>query len=189
MPTQKKIDQVKELRDKFSRCMIAVSTDYTNLDVNMMTQLRQHMRDKNVEYRIVKNTLAYLGADSAQRPEIKDIIQGPTGLAFGYDDPVTAAKALQEYIRANRSALTIRGAVLDRRALTAEEVTTLCSLPPKPELIAQLLGQVQAPLAGLLGQLQAPLQSLLMLLNSPLVSLTMLLQQRAEQLKSQEQAD
>jgi large subunit ribosomal protein L10 len=186
MPTQKKIDLVEELREKFSRCMIAVATDYTNLDVSTMTQLRLQMREKNVEYRIVKNTLAYLGADSADRPEIKDIITGPTGLAFGYDDPIGAAKALQEYIRVNRSALTIRGAVLDRRILTADEVTTLCNLPPKPELVAQLLGQVQAPLAGLLGQLQAPLHKLLMLLNSPLTSLAMLLQQRAEQLKSQE---
>ena len=188
MPTQKKIDIVDELRDKFNRCTIAVATDYTGLSVNMMTDLRQKMREKNVEYRVVKNNLTYLAADSANRPQIKNVVQGPTALAFGYENPTDVAKALEEYIRVNRSSLAIRGGVLDNRTLTPAEVLSLSTIPTREELLAQLLGQVQSPVARLMGQLQAPLSRLAGALNGPLSSLTILLQQRAEQLKSQQGA-
>ena len=186
MPTKKKIDMVEQLRERFSRCTIAVATDHTGLAVNAMTDLRQNMREKDVEYRVVKNTLTYLAADAANRPQIKEIVKGPTALAFGYEEPELVAKALEEYIRVNRSALAIRGAVLDGRTLTPAEVLSLSRLPPKGELVAQLLGQVQLPLASLVGHLQAPMQRLLSALNGPLASLTLILQHRMEQLKSQE---
>ena len=186
MPTKKKIELVEELRGKFDRCTIAVATDYTGLSVNNMTELRAKMREKDVEFRVVKNTLAYLAADSAHKPQIKEIVQGPTALAFGYDDPANVAKALEEYIRVNRSPLAIRGAVLDERTLSASEVSYLSSLPPRSQLVAQLLGQIQAPMAALMAQLGAPMYRLLFVLNGPVASLTTLLQQRVAQLESQE---
>ncbi len=188
MPTKKKVEFVEELREKFARCTIAVATDYTGIGVNTMTELRRAMRDKQVEYRVVKNTLTYLAADSADRPQIKDIVQGPTALAFGYEDPVTVAKALEEYIRVNRSVLTIRGAVLDGRTLSSADVNMLANLPPKPQLVAQLLSQTQAPLSGLLSHLQAPLYGLLGALNGTMTSLGSVLQQRVEQLQAQGEA-
>ena len=188
VPTKKKVELVEELRDKFSRCAIAVATDYTGLNVNAMTELREKMREKEVEYRVVKNTLAYLAADAAQNPQIKEIVQGPTALAFGYDDPVEVARVLEEYIRVNRSALTIRGAVMDRRSLTPAQVMLLPRLPSKNQLLAQVLGQIQSPLANLLMQLQAPMAQLLTVLSGPLGSLTIVLQRRMEQLKSQEES-
>ena len=188
MPTKKKMDLVEELSEKFTRCTITVATDYTGLNVNTTTELRQKMREKEIEYRVVKNTLTYLAAESANRPQIKQIVQGPTALAFGYKDPVEVAKALEEYIRVNRSTLTIKGAVLDGRTLTPAEVLSLSALPPRIDLVAQLLGQLQLPLVTLMGQLQAPIRGLLTVLNGPLASLAILLQQRAEQLKSQEES-
>ena len=188
MPTTKKIELVEELTEKFSQSTITVATNYSGLPVNTMTELRQRMREKGVEYRVVKNTLAYLAADAAHKPQIKEIIQGPTALAFGYQEPAAVAKALEEYIRVNRSALTIRGAVLDERTLVAAEVLVLANLPPKNELVAQLAAQVRLPLVTLLGQLQAPMLRLVTVLNGPLASFTILLQQRAEQLKSQGQS-
>ena len=186
MPTKRKRELVEELKEKFNRCTIAVSTDYTGLSVNNMTELRQQMREKDIEYRVVKNTLTYRAADSAEKPQMKDIVHGPTALAFGYGDPVDVTKALEEYIRVNRSPLAIRGAVLEGRTLSAIEVSYLSTLPPRNVLIAQLLGQMQFPLTSLLGQLQAPLRGLVTVLNGPLVSLSILLQRRVEQLKSQE---
>ena len=189
MPTQKKIDQVEELREKFTKCSIAVSTDYTGLSVNTINDLRRKMRESSVEYRVVKNTLTFLAADAASRPQIKDIVQGPTALAFGYDDPAVVAKVLEEYIRVNRSPLTIRGAVLEGRTLTAGEVVILSNLPPKPQLVARFLGQLQLPLVNLAGHLRAPIQGLVNILNGPLVTLSILLQRRAEQLSSQQQSE
>ena len=187
MPTKKKINMVEELREKLNRCTIAIATDFTGLSVNTMTELRQKMSEKEIEYRVVKNTLTYLAAEAADRPQIKEIVRGPTGLAFGYKDPVEVAKALEEYIRVNRSSLAIRGAVLDARALTAAETISLSRLPPKPELVSQLLGQLQLPLAAFLGHLQSPMARLLTVLNGPAASLAIVLQRRVAQLSSQEQ--
>ena len=186
MPTKKKMDQVEELRDRLERSTIVVATDHTGLSVNLMTDLRRQMRTREVEYRVVKNTLTYLAADAAESPAIREIVQGPTALAFGYGEPQLVAKALEEYIRVNRSLLTIKGAVLEGRTLTAAQVNTLATLPPKEQLVAQLLGQVQLPLAQLSGQLRAPLSRLLSSLNGPLAAFTMALQQRAAQLESQQ---
>jgi large subunit ribosomal protein L10 len=184
MPTQKKVDQVAELQEKLSRATITVATDPTGQSVNNMTELRNKLREANVEYRVIKNTLTYLAADGANQPQIKEIVQGPTGLALGYDNPVDVAKALEDYIRINRSTLTIRGAVLDGKRLSREDVASLSRMPPKEQLVAQLLGQLQAPIANLMGQLQAPMSRLLTVLNGPSASLARLLQQRAEQLRS-----
>ena len=187
MPTQKKVDQVEELREKLNRAVITVATDPTGQSVNDMTSLRNKMRESHVEYRVVKNTLTYLAAEAANSVGVKEIVQGPTALAFGYDDPVEVAKVLEEYIRVNRSTLIIRGAVLSGRHLSREEVASLSRLPPREVLIGQLLGQLQGPITNLVSQLQAPMYRLLGVLSSPPSALAMLLQQRIEQLRSEEQ--
>ena len=188
MPTQKKIDEVEKLGKKLAESNIVVATDHTGLDGSAMTELRRKMRDSSVEYRVVKNTLAYLAAESADMPQVREVVSGPTALAFGYQDPITVAKALEEYIKVNRSPLAIRGAILQGRVLTPAQVTALATLPPREVLMAQLLGQFKQPLVGLVSQLQAPMYRLLSALNGPVVSLSLVLQQRIQQMESQEGA-
>ena len=161
MPTPAKLDRVAELKDKLERCSIALTAGYSGITVNSMTDLRRRMREVGVEFLVVKNTLVNLAADDAQVPQFKDIVEGPTAIAFGYDDPVDAARAVNDYIRTTRLPLTIQGAILEGgNTLAAAEVERLASLPTKPQLIANLLGQMQAPLQRLLGVLNGPLQKL-----------------------------
>ena len=160
MPTESKIKVVDELRGYMERCTIVVSTDFSGLTVDDMTLLRVALRSKEVQFRVIKNRLAHIAADAVGRPEIKEIIQGPTGVAFGYGDPLEPAKALVDFIRDNRSSLKIRGAVMGDRPLTADEVDSLAKLPPKDVLIGQLIGQMQGPVSGLVNVLDAPLSSL-----------------------------
>ena len=176
MPIQAKIDRVKELQEKLERCSIVVTANYTGIRVNDMTDLRRRMRDAGVEFVVVKNTLMHLAADAAQQPQVKDIIQGPTAIALGYDEPSDVAKTLSEYIRATRSSLSIQGAVLGGgTALQAPEVERLATLPSKPQLVATLLGQMQAPI-----------QRFASVLNAPLQNLGWLLQARIRQLESEQ---
>ena len=176
LPTQAKIDRVAELKDKVDRCSIAVSTEYSGLSVNDMTELRRRMRAAGVEFTVVKNHLMKLAFDGAQRPDAKDMVQGPTAVAFGYDEVADVARALSEYIRTTRSVLTIRGAMLkDGPVLLASEVNRLATLPSKAALVASLMGQLQAPMQRLLG-----------VLNGPLRNLDGLLQARIQQLESED---
>ena len=160
MPTQGKIDKVNELQSKLEKCSIAVTATYSNIGVNDMTDLRRRTRDAGVEFVVIKNTLMHLAADAANKPQIKEIVNGPTAIAFGYDEPIDVAKTLSEYIRTTRSPLAFQGAVIgDGPPLPAADVERLAALPPKPVLVSTLLGQLQAPLYQLLGILNGPLQS------------------------------
>ena len=161
MPTQQKVDRVQDIKARLERSTIAVTTSYAGISVNQMTDLRRAMRAAGVDFTIVKNTLLFLAADEAQKPSLKEIIQGPTAIALGYEDPVTAAKAVADYIRTGESSLAILGAIMgDGGPMSPSEVTRLASLPPKDQLLAQLLGIMQAPIARLLGVLNGPLQAL-----------------------------
>ena len=178
MPTQGKIDRVNELQNKLEKCSIAVTATYSNIGVNEMTDLRRRTRDAGVEFVVIKNTLMHLAADAANKPQIKEIVNGPTAIAFGYDEPIDVAKTLSEYIRTTRSPLAFQGAVIgDGPPLPAADVERLAALPPKPELVSTLLGQLQAPLYQLLG-----------ILNGPLQNFGGILQARINQIESGEQS-
>src|SRR3990172_2210170 len=133
---------------------------------------------------VVKNPLLRLAANQAGRPALSGIVQGPTAIAFGYGEMVAAVKVLTEYIRASRLPVTLRGACLDGQVVPGAAVEELASLPPRPILLAQVVGGLEAPVAGLLGLLEAPLAFLVQMLEAiprPLVSL---LEARAQQLEA-----
>ncbi len=160
MPTQEKINRVEELKDQLERSTITFGADYTRSKVNQMTELRRAMRANGIEFTVVKNTLMYLAAEQAGRPQVKEIIQGPTAVAFGYDDPAAAAKTLADYARLNTNTFAIRGAVMgDGAPLGPEEVARLATLPPRPQMLSLLLAQMQAPMSRLVGALNGPLQN------------------------------
>ena len=176
MPTQQKIDRVSALADKLERSTIALTADYTGMSVNEMNELRRQMRANGVEFTIIKNTLMDLAAEVANRPQFKDLVQGPTAVAFGYEDPLNVAKAISDFVRTTRSLLAVKGAIMgDGPVMSPQEVSRLASLPPKAQLIANLLGQLQSPIQRLLG-----------VLNGPLRSFDGLLQARIRQLESAE---
>ena len=172
MPTEKKIRIVNELEAKLSQCSMTIATDYSGLDVATITELRRHLRNQGVEYKVVKNTLAYIAAERINQPGLNEIIQGPTGLVLGFGDALELPKILMEYMRANRMTIPIRGAVLDGNVLTADQVNTIATLPSREQLLAQLMGQMQAPISTLLGVLQGTIRGFVTAL-----------QRRAEQLQ------
>ena len=150
-----------ELQEMLERSTITFGADYTRTSVNQMTELRRAMRANGIDFTIVKNTLMYLAAEQAGRPQVKEIVQGPTAVAFGFDDPAAAAKTIADYARANANSFSIRGAVLgDGDPMGPEGVNRLATLPPRPQLIATLLAQMQAPVSRLVGALNGPLQGL-----------------------------
>ena len=160
MPTERKEQEVDRLADLLKECAIAISTDYTGMSVGAMTELRGAMRENDVTYRVVKNRLTYLAAEAAGKPHVRDVVQGPTGMAFGFADPVEPARALTQFIRSTRSPLKIKGGVMGERSLTAEEVAQLAALPSKDQLVARLLGQLQGPVTGLVYALNGPVSGL-----------------------------
>lgn len=161
MPTQQKIDRVQDIKGRIERSTIAMTTRYSGISVNQMIELRRAMKAGGVDFTIVKNTLLSLAADEAQKPQLKEIVDGPTAIALGYDDPVEAAKAMADFIRTGGTTLAIIGAVMgDDAPMSSSEFTRLAALPPKPILLAMLLGQLQSPIARMVTVMNGPLQSM-----------------------------
>ena len=177
------------IRDWIDRCSIAIATDYTGLGVAEMTRLRRALRESGVEYRVIKNSLALLAASGSTKPEVKEIVEGPTALVFGYDDPLVPAKAIVGFVNANRSELKVRGGVMGERVLTAEEIATLAAIPSKEELLARLMGQLNGPITGLVYVLSAPISGLARVLQRHIESAPAAEQSGAEQPVAEQDAD
>lgn len=184
MPTQKKIDTVADLKERIERATLVASAEYRGLLVKEMQELRRKLREGGIQVRVVKNTLLRLAAEQSGQPDLMNIIEGPTALATSYGDFVEAAKALAGYAQTAPQGFAIRGGFVDGQVFSAQELRELVRIPPKPVLLAQLLGQLQSPLAGLVGLLDAPLQELSLLLQSLLSELPGLIEARAQQLES-----
>jgi large subunit ribosomal protein L10 len=135
------------------------------MSASNMTDLRARLREQGIEYRVIKNTLTLLAASELGREGVDRVLQGPTAMAFGYGDVTTVAKGINTYIATTRLPLVINGAVMDGQILTAGQVVDLALLPPRDELLARLLGQMQAPITGLVTVLSAPLRGLVTVLQ------------------------
>jgi large subunit ribosomal protein L10 len=166
MIKQKKEESGKKIQDMLSNSTIAIVTDYRGMTVSDLAKLRRQLRDSGIEYHVVKNTMASLAAQNASIEEMKDLLKGPSAVAFGYVEVNEPARVLSEYIRTNRVPLSIKGGTLPGRFLTAEDVSVLSSLPPRPYLIAQVLRQMQSPLYSLVGVLSAELTALVRVLQA-----------------------
>jgi large subunit ribosomal protein L10 len=185
MPTQRKIDTVAELTERIARSTMAVATVYLGLTVAEMGALRRQLRQAGVELRVIKNSLFRLAAQQAGRPELAELAEGPTAIAFAYGDIIAPARALAEYVRTAKNAFALRRAFTDGQSLSIRDLEELARLPSREVLIAQVAGALQAPLARLYYLLSASLTNPAgTLLNSSLRDLQGLLGARATQLEA-----
>ncbi|MEW6034081.1 MAG: 50S ribosomal protein L10 [Chloroflexota bacterium] len=166
MVREYKAKAVEELAEALSRSKIAIVTDFRGAPTNAVTQLRRQLREAGVEYRVVKNTLTTFAAEKAHKESIKPLLQGPTAIAFGYDDETTPARILAEYMKSSGVALRIKGAMLGDRVLEPGEVSRLPLLPSREALVAELMGRIKAPISGLVATLGAPLRGLVLVLQA-----------------------
>lgn len=166
MIRQNKEESVKRIEELLSNSTVAIVTDYRGMPVSEMSKLRRQLKESGIEYHVVKNRMASLAADNSGKEELKDLLKGPSAIAFGYGEVNEPAKILADYIRTSRASLGIKGGVLPKRALTPQEVSVLASLPARPLLVAQLLGQMQSPLRSLMGILSAELSALARILQA-----------------------
>jgi large subunit ribosomal protein L10 len=147
-----KQDSVTTLVGRLRRAPTLYVTDFTGLDVARMTELRRRFRAAGVEYVVVKNTLAVRALAEAHVTGLEAHLGGPTALVLAGADPVAAAKVLTDFAREHEKP-AVKAGLIAGRTVTPAEVKYLALLPSKPELLAQLGGALQGPLAGLAGAL------------------------------------
>lgn len=163
---EQKAEQVEEIAERLKKAKVAVLTDYRGLTVSQLQELRTRLRGGQVEYRVIKNTLARRAAEAAGVPALQPELKGPVAIAFGYDDLGVPAKLINEFVRATRLKLEVVGGLVEGRVFSPEQVKQLADLPSRESLIAQLLGTLQSPVGQLVGIMQTPVQQLIGVLNA-----------------------
>lgn len=142
MRREEKAAVIKGLKAKADQAPIAVVTDFKGLKVEDMTRLRVKLREQNVEYQVIKNTLARIAFTDGQHAVLSEKLKECCAVALG-DDPVAAAKALVDYAKTNKK-FTIRFGSLEGKFLEASELENLSRLPSREELLAKVLGTMNA---------------------------------------------
>ncbi len=166
MARPEKVEQVDLLTEKLRNAKVAVLTDYRGLSVGQLQDLRSRLRAQEVEYRVVKNTLARRAAVEVGHEDFQDLLKGPVAIAFGYGDLGAPARVLGEFTRQTRLRLDIVGGLVEGRVLGPDQVRQTADLPSREVLIAQLLGTLQSPVTQLVATIQAPVQQLVGLLEA-----------------------
>ena len=159
MPTEAKRETIEELRGEIAGSTALIVSEYRGLKVSELAEIRRSLRKQDVSYRVVKNRLLRIAAADSHGEALSALLVGPTAIAVTRGDESVAAKAVIDAVRPYK-VVRITGAVLGNRRITAESVTQLASLPPKPVLQAKLAGAMQAPIATLAGLLAANIRNL-----------------------------
>jgi large subunit ribosomal protein L10 len=145
--TQKQ-DAVAALVQKLENSPSLYLTDFTGITVKAMTDLRRKFRAEGLEFVVVKNSLVTRAFEQASVEGLNDQLNGPTGLVFAGADGLSAAKVITEFQKEQEDRLAIKVGLIDGKTVGADEVKKLASLPSREELLAQLAGAMQAPMAG-----------------------------------------
>lgn len=167
MERSQKETLIAELRERIDRAPALYLTDFTGLNVKFMTQLRRSLRKSGAEYVVVKNRLAQRAfQETADMPDVSVAFEGATGVVFGYEDAVATAKALSDFAKEHDQRPAVKLGVMDRKVIDAATVARLASMPPREQLLAELAGVMQAPLASLAAALEAKVQEMAGLLDA-----------------------
>jgi large subunit ribosomal protein L10 len=158
---------IGELTERLKTSETLIVADYRGLTMTDIDDLRGKLLESGAQFTVVKNTLGRIAAKESGNDALLALLEGPTAIAFleADGDMVAVAKALSDAARTTRI-LTIRGGVLQGRAITGDDVGELAKLPPLDVLRGQVVGAIIAPLTQLVGLLTAPLQNLIGLIDA-----------------------
>jgi large subunit ribosomal protein L10 len=147
---------VVELKEKIGGAQALYYTDFTGLNVKRMTELRRRLRKANVEYVVIKNTLALRAVNESGL--VGERLKGPTGLVMA-TDAVGAAKILTDFAKENDSRPSVKGGMLEGTSIDAAQVKRLAAMPSRDQMLAELGAGLQSPLGAFVGALNGLLMT------------------------------
>ena len=154
-----KSEKIDEIKSKIEKAQVAIITEYKGFSVEEITKLRREIQKGGGDYMVTKNTLAKIAIKGTEYEALAEKLTGPVALAFGFEDPVSPANAVSQFIKETKKC-EILGAVLDGKLLTDKETKDLANLPWKSELYAKMLGSINSPASGIVGSINAVMAQL-----------------------------
>lgn len=153
MATQEKIDSIAELKERVKGHQLTVLSKYIGINAGQVSTLRKQLRDKQVEYKVYKNTLAKRALDELELSGAATLMDGPTAWAFS-NDPVAPSKILKDFGK-DVPQIEMLGGILDGVIISKAQLEALASLPPREVLLAQIIGTIQAPIRNAVSAINA----------------------------------
>ena len=145
---------VSDLKEKLEGATALYYTDFTGLNVKRMTDLRRRLRKANVEYVVIKNTLALRAVNESGL--VGERLKGPTGLVVA-KDAVAAAKVITDFAKENDKKPAVKGGLFEGKQIGVAQVTKLASMPSREQMLADLGAGLQSPMAAFVGALNGVL--------------------------------
>ena len=153
MPNAKVLSEkqaiVAGLTEKIQNAAAGVLVDYSGITVAEDTEMRRKLREENVDYSVVKNTLVRFAINNAGLEDLDPLLNGTTSLAISTEDPVAPARVISEYAKKFTNHFEIKGGFMDGKVISVDEINALAAIPPLPILRAQVLGTMLAPITSL----------------------------------------
>jgi large subunit ribosomal protein L10 len=166
MNKSEKEQEVAEIQEKVSKAQGMFFTDFAGINVEQITELRREFRKSGIEYRVVKNTLAKKALKNVSGYDsVFDKLVGSTGIAFAYDDPAAPAKIIQKFKEKNES-FTLKVCVIEKQVYEGSRLKELASMPSRNEIVASILGSLNAPISGIVGAVNAVVRDVVGVLDA-----------------------
>ena len=160
MPSKKNIAQLSDLKNIFSKATAIYFTGYQGLNVASITNLRASLFKNNIDYKVAKNTLLKIVVDHNNLTGLDNVLKGDTAIAISYDEPVSPAKILKDFIKDNDLPV-IKGIIIDGKVIEAEMFEKLSKMDSKEAMLGQLVSMLNNPLQKLVSTLNSPVQNTL----------------------------
>lgn len=160
MNRNEKSDVVSEVAETLQGSSAVFLTDYSGVNVEDISQIRNEFRKEGVKYKVFKNTLFKRALkESGKYEKLADHLVGMTGFAFAHDNPVAPVKIIKKYFDKNNK-LSLKACYIENEFFDGSKLNELASLPSKNELIASILGSLDAPASGIVGAINAVFRDL-----------------------------
>ena len=166
MKRSEKEQIIAEVKEKILRAKGMYFADFTGITVEEVNELRREFRKSNIDYQVVKNTLARKALESVTGyDKVYDKLVAPTAIAFGYDDPIAPAKIIKKFREKNEK-LKLKVCVIEQQVFEGSQLDQIAKLPTRNELIAGILGCIQSPISGVVGAVNAVMRDLVYVVDA-----------------------
>jgi large subunit ribosomal protein L10 len=161
---QQKKELVIELSEKIKNSKSAVFVDFKGLKVKDVTDLKKELRKAGVEYIVVRKTLLDIALGNNKVEANVKGMEGQIAISISQDE-VTAAKIIEKFAKTNEN-LKMLGGILGSQVMTEAEVKALAKTPSKEELLAKLVGTLNAPVSGFVNVLAGNIRGLVQVIKA-----------------------
>lgn len=161
---QEKIKLVENLTEKLLKIKIAILINYSGLNTTQIIDLRDQLEEKNIQMKVIKNTLARRACKNNNVKIEPDILKGPVAIIFSDEDEVEPSKIISKFALLEKKP-EILGAIYQNKFIDVEIIKKLAKIPEWPILVAQVVGGIKAPISGFVQVLKGNLSGLVSVLS------------------------